>query len=57
MAWADPTREDVWEYNIAITKEVIEMGFGRVLFVLPRKGRDEDWETLERYAELRKRFR
>ena len=36
--------------------EVIEMGFGRVLFVLPRKGRDEDWQTLERYVELRKRF-
>ena len=21
MAWADPTRQEVWEYNIAITQE------------------------------------
>jgi hypothetical protein len=32
MAWADPTREEVWEYNIAITKEVIRMGFDEVQY-------------------------
>ena len=32
MAWADPTREQVWEYNIAITQEVIEMGFDEVQY-------------------------
>jgi probable F420-dependent oxidoreductase len=38
-------------------QEVIEMGFGRVLFVIPRRSRDEDWATLARYAELLKNFR
>ncbi len=37
--------------------EVIEMGFGRVLFVIPRKGRDEDWATLDHYEQLVRRFR
>jgi hypothetical protein len=32
MAWADPTREEVWDYNIAITKEVIEMGFDEIQY-------------------------
>jgi hypothetical protein len=32
MAWADPTREEVWEYNIAITQEVIEMGFDEIQY-------------------------
>jgi len=32
MAWADPTREEVWEYNIAITREVIEMGFDEIQY-------------------------
>jgi hypothetical protein len=32
MAWADPTREEVWEYNIAITQEVIRMGFDEVQY-------------------------
>jgi hypothetical protein len=32
MAWADPTRKEVWEYNIAITEEVIRMGFDEVQY-------------------------
>jgi hypothetical protein len=32
MAWADPTRKEVWEYNIAITQEVIGMGFDEVQY-------------------------
>jgi len=32
MAWADPTREEVWEYNIAITKEAIRLGFDEVQY-------------------------
>jgi hypothetical protein len=32
MAWADPTREEVWEYNIAITKEAIELGFDEIQY-------------------------
>ena len=32
MAWADPTRTEVWEYNLAITQEVIDMGFDEVQY-------------------------
>jgi hypothetical protein len=32
MAWADPTRQEVWEYNIAITLEVIDMGFDEIQY-------------------------
>ncbi|MBW2396899.1 MAG: LLM class F420-dependent oxidoreductase [Deltaproteobacteria bacterium] len=38
-------------------REVIEMGFGRVLLILSRKGRDEDWATLERYDKVVRNFR
>jgi hypothetical protein len=38
-------------------REVIEMGFGRVLLIVPRRGRDEDWATLERYEGLVRAFR
>ncbi|MBN1580188.1 MAG: hypothetical protein JXA89_05755 [Anaerolineae bacterium] len=32
MAWGDPTREEVWEYNIAISKEAIRMGFDEIQY-------------------------
>ena len=38
-------------------QEVIAMGFGRVLFILSRQSRDEDWATLERYVKLIRNFR
>ncbi len=37
-------------------REVVEMGFSRVLFVLPRRGRQADLETLESFAELKRSF-
>ena len=44
------------EVSEARIREVIDMGFGRVLLILPRRGRDEDWATLERYAKLIRAF-
>jgi hypothetical protein len=32
MAWIDPTREESWEYSIAITKEAIRLGFDEVQY-------------------------
>jgi len=46
--------EEVTEERI---RQVIEMGFGRVLLVLSRQGRDEDWATLEHYDKLVRAFR
>ena len=32
LAWVDPTKEDVWQYNVDIAKEVIQFGFDEVQF-------------------------
>jgi hypothetical protein len=32
LAWVDPFREEVWDYNIAIGREAIERGFDEVQF-------------------------
>ena len=32
LAWVDPFREEVWNYNVAIAKEAIERGFDEVQF-------------------------
>jgi hypothetical protein len=32
LGWADPFREEVWDYNIAIAKEVAALGFDEVQF-------------------------
>ena len=32
LAWVDPFREEVWNYNIAIAQEAIERGFDEVQF-------------------------
>jgi hypothetical protein len=32
LAWVDPFREEVWNYNIALAKEAIERGFDEVQF-------------------------
>lgn len=31
-AWTDPFRKEVWEYNVGIAKEAIELGFDEVQF-------------------------
>ena len=45
------------EITEARIQEVIDMGFGRVLLIIPRRGRDEDWATLDRYDALVRQFR
>ena len=32
LAWVDPTVQDVWEYNVAIAKEAIALGFDEINF-------------------------
>jgi len=32
LAWGDPTLEEVWEYNIAITEEAIRLGFDEIQY-------------------------
>lgn len=32
LAWVDPTRPEVWNYNVAIAKEAIQLGFDEINF-------------------------
>lgn len=32
LSWVDPTREDVWQYNVDIAKEAIMLGFDEINF-------------------------
>ncbi|MBI2444037.1 MAG: putative glycoside hydrolase [Candidatus Magasanikbacteria bacterium] len=32
LTWVDPTRREVWEYNLAIAKEAISLGFDEINF-------------------------
>jgi len=32
LSWVDPTREEVWDYNLAIAKEAIAFGFDEINF-------------------------
>lgn len=32
LAWVDPTRKEVWDYNLAIAKEAIKFGFDEINF-------------------------
>lgn len=32
LAWVDPTRQEIWDYNVAIAKEAIALGFDEINF-------------------------
>ncbi len=32
LAWVDPTQKQVWEYNVALAKEAIRLGFDEIQF-------------------------
>lgn len=32
LSWVDPTRQEVWDYNMAIAKEAIRLGFDEINF-------------------------
>lgn len=45
LAWVDPTRQEVWEYNLAIAKEAIELGFDEINFDYVRFPSDGNLKT------------
>jgi len=59
LCWVDPFRKVVWDYNVGIAKEVIELGFDEVQFDYLRFPSDgEYWDTVyleERSFETRVR--
>lgn len=42
LAWVDPNNREVWEYNIKIAKEAIELGFPEIQFDYVRFASDGD---------------
>ena len=42
LSWVDPTREEVWRYNVAIAKEAIRLGFDEINFDYVRFPSDGD---------------
>ncbi|MDO8499242.1 MAG: putative glycoside hydrolase [bacterium] len=42
LNWVDPTREEVWNYNLSIAKEAIELGFDEINFDYMRFPSDGD---------------
>jgi hypothetical protein len=49
LAWVDPFREEVWDYNLAIAREAVRRGFDEVQFDYVRFPTDGRL-TLARYA-------
>lgn len=47
LAWADPFRKEVWEYDLAIAKEAAAMGFDEVQFDYVRFPSDGDIYDME----------
>jgi hypothetical protein len=42
LAWVDPTRKEVWQYNLDIAKEAIDLGFDEINFDYMRFPSDGD---------------
>jgi hypothetical protein len=51
LAWVDPFREEVWDYNIAIAKEAVRRGFDEVQFDYVRFPTDGKL-SVARYAKV-----
>lgn len=47
LAWVDAAKEEVWEYNVAIAKEVIDLGFDEVNFDYVRFPSDGNMATIK----------
>lgn len=46
LAWVDPTKPEIWAYNVAIAKEAIRMGFDEINFDYVRFPSDGDMESV-----------
>ena len=46
LAWVDPKNKDVWNYNLAIAKEAVELGFDEINFDYMRYPSDGNMANL-----------
>ena len=57
LAWVDPSRKEVWSYNVAIAKEAINFGFDEINFDyvrFPSDGNMEQAVYSKDYADLKR---
>ncbi len=56
LAWIDPTRREVWKYNLAIAKETASLGFDEINFDYIRFPSDGDLSTVVYDDFVRKKY-
>jgi tRNA threonylcarbamoyl adenosine modification protein (Sua5/YciO/YrdC/YwlC family) len=56
LAWVDPTRREVWEYNVAVAKEAIKFGFDEINFDYVRFPSDGNMSEVVYTVGDRKKF-
>lgn len=47
LAWLDPNQTEVWEYNLAISNELVELGFDEINFDYMRYPSDGDMANMK----------
>ncbi len=55
LMWVDPTKKDVWQYNVAIAKEAAEYGFDEINFDYVRFPSDGNMSRVV-YSDSRKKY-
>jgi hypothetical protein len=56
LAWVDPTRIEVWSYNLAIAKEAVDLGFDEINFDYVRFPSDGNMGQVVYNTKDRKRY-
>lgn len=56
LSWVDPTKREVWDYNVGIAKEAIAFGFDEVNFDYVRFPTDGDLRTVVFASSTGKRY-
>ncbi|MEK7625022.1 MAG: putative glycoside hydrolase [Patescibacteria group bacterium] len=54
LAWVDPTKKGVWDYNVAIAKDAVEYGFDEINFDYIRFPSDGNMKTVV-YSNLKEK--
>lgn len=56
LAWVDPTRREVWDYNVAIAKKAADLGFDEINFDYVRFPTDGDLRNVVFASSTPKRY-
>ncbi|HHY46369.1 MAG TPA: putative glycoside hydrolase [Firmicutes bacterium] len=51
IAWADPTKREVWEYNVEVAKEAARLGFKEIQFDYVRFPDEKSYKAISGHSE------